>query len=201
MKNENYNVNDKYIFLLKEIGTTKNGFSRILLSRKDPALVEALFKREVPEISNGSVEIKKVVREAGERAKIAVYSSQSGIDPVGACVGQKGMRVQAITDELGGREKIDIVPWNSDPVVFITNSLQPAQIKNIKIDETSKKAVVTVAESQAPLAIGRGGTNVNLASSLTEYSLDINQVSESGEDIKAEADKKPVETVQEMAQA
>jgi N utilization substance protein A len=183
IRSENYNVNDKYTFLLKEIGTTKNGFSRIVVSRSEPALIFELFKREVPEISSGSIEVKKVVREAGERAKIAVFSSQQGVDPVGACVGQKGIRVQTITDELSGREKIDIIPWNSDPIIFVANALSPAQIKSVKIEESLKRAKVTILESQAPLAIGKGGANVNLAAQLTGYNIDLIQINDSGEPV------------------
>lgn len=186
LKAENYNVNDKYVFLLKEIGTTKTGYSRIMLSRRDPVLVNKLFEREVPEISSGAVEIKNVVREAGERAKIAVFSSQSGVDPVGACVGQKGIRVQTITEELGGREKIDIIPYHKDANIFVSNSLSPAQTVSVKIDEATKSAKVTVLESQAPLAIGRGGVNVNLASLLTGYSIDIAQIDENNKVVEKE---------------
>jgi N utilization substance protein A len=175
IRSEKYNVNDSLLFYIKEISEDKFGNSRIVLSRSDARLVTELFKKEVPEIANGTVEIKNVVREPGERAKIAVHSTQGGVDPVGACVGQKGVRVQMVTNELGGSEKIDIIQWNEDPITFITAAIQPARANEIVLDSTSH-ATVTVDEDQAPLAIGRGGVNVNLASRLTGYELDIRQI-------------------------
>src|SRR3989344_7191360 len=176
MRNESYSVNNRYIFYLKEIGTNKMGYSRIIVSRSAPELISEIFKREVPEVANGTVEIRKVVREPGERAKIAVYSSQSGVDPVGACVGQKGVRVQTVTEELSGLEKIDIIQWNENPKIFIISSLSPAKVVSVDINEEAKIAKVTVEESQAPLAIGKGGINVNLAARLSGYEIDIVQV-------------------------
>lgn len=175
MKDERYAVNDSLIVYLKEISQDKFGNPRIIVSRADPKLIEELFKREVPEISNGTVEIKKTVRDPGERAKIAVYSTQAGVDPVGACVGQKGVRVQTVTDELGGQEKIDIIQWNPDEKLFLTAALSPAKITQVEIDEKTRKAKITVDEKEAPLAIGRGGINVNLASRLTDFEVDIVQ--------------------------
>lgn len=174
IRNESYSVNNQLIFFLKEIGEDKFGNSRIIVSRTAPQLISELFKKEVPEIANNTVEIKNVVREPGERAKIAVYSSQGGVDPVGACVGQKGVRVQTVTNELGGTEKIDIIQWNSDESIYLASALSPAQIQKIEIKD--KKARVTVEESQAPLAIGKGGVNVNLASKLTGFDIDIEQI-------------------------
>ncbi|MBI3366068.1 transcription termination factor NusA, partial [Candidatus Roizmanbacteria bacterium] len=176
IKNERYQVNDSFIVYLKEISDDKFGNPRIIVSRSDPKLIEVLFKREVPEIANGTVEIKKVVREPGERAKVAVHSSQGGVDPVGACVGQKGVRVQTVTDELGGLEKIDIIQWNKDEKLFLVAALSPAKITSVDIDKDTHKAKVTVEEKEAPLAIGRGGINVNLASRLTEHEIDIVQM-------------------------
>ena len=176
MRNESYSVNNRYLFYLKEIGTNNLGYSRIIVSRSAPELISEIFKREVPEISNGTVEIRKVVREPGERAKIAVFSSQSGVDPVGACVGQKGVRVQTVTEELSGLEKIDIIQWNENPKIFIISSLSPAKVVSVDINEEAKIAKVTVEESQAPLAIGKGGINVNLAARLSGYEIDIVQV-------------------------
>lgn len=195
IRNENYIVNNRYIFFLKEIATTKAGYSRIILSRAAPELISELFKREVPEITTGTVEIKKIVREAGERAKIAVHSSQSGVDPVGACVGQKGVRVQTVTDELNGQEKIDIIQWNDNPRIFITSALSPAKVISVDIDEKAKTAKVTVDESQAPLAIGKGGINVNLAARLTGYDIDIVQISSSTTESTSETSPEaPVES-------
>ncbi len=174
IKNEKYSVNDSLVFYLKEISEDKFGNSRIIVSRTDPNLIVELFKKEVPEIASGTVEIKKVAREPGERAKIAVFSSQGGVDPVGACVGQKGVRVQTVTNELGGSEKIDIIQWNSDEKLFLIAALSPAQIKEVSIE--NGKAQVTVEEDQAPLAIGKNGINVNLASRLAGFEIDIVQV-------------------------
>lgn len=194
IRNESYVVNNKYVFYLKEIGQNRAGYSRIILSRTSPKLIEELFKREVPEISNETVEIKNVVREPGERAKIAVFSSQSGVDPVGACVGQKGVRVQTVTDELNGQEKIDIIQWNENPKTYIISALSPAKVLSVDVDEKEKVAKVTVEESQAPLAIGKNGINVNLAGRLTGYDIDIIQITAEGTPATEEA-----ETVEEKA--
>lgn len=175
IRNERYQVNDSLIVYLKEISDDKFGNPRIIVSRIDSRLIKELFKREVPEIANGTVEIKKVVRESGERAKVAVHSSQGGVDPVGACVGQKGVRVQTVTDELGGLEKIDIIQWNEDEKLFLIAALSPAKIISVEINKDTKKARVNVEEKEAPLAIGKGGINVNLASRLVELEIDIVQ--------------------------
>ncbi len=176
IKNEKYQVNLSLVFYLKSIENDKFNNPRIILSRTNPGLITELFKREVPEIANNNVEIKKVVRDPGERAKIAVFSSFQGIDPIGACVGQKGIRVQTVTDELGGNEKIDIIQWNNDKKQFLISALSPAKIQSVEIDEKNKKAKVYVDESEAPLAIGKNGINVNLASKLTELTIDIIQL-------------------------
>jgi N utilization substance protein A len=200
IRHETYVVNDKYVFFLKEIGTTRAGYSRIVLSRTAPELIADLFKKEVPEIANGTVEIKKVVREPGERAKIAVYSAQSGVDPVGACVGQKGVRVQTVTDELNGQEKIDIIQWNENPKIFIVSALSPAKVVSVEIDEKTKKAAVTVEESQAPLAIGKGGVNVNLAARLAGYDIDIVQLPSEKPPVKEEKTEEAVPTVETVTE-
>jgi len=176
IRNEHYEVNISLMVLIKEINDDKFGNTRIIVSRTDSRLIEELFKREVPEIANGTVEIKAVVRSPGERTKLAVYSSQGGVDPVGACVGQKGLRVQTVTDELGGMEKIDIIQWNDDPLLYLAAALSPAKITSTELNEKTKIAKVTVDEKQAPLAIGKGGVNVNLASRLTNYTIDIVQI-------------------------
>ncbi len=175
IRNERYQVNDSLVVYLKEISDDKFGNPRIIISRIDPRIIEELFKREVPEIANGTVEIKKVAREPGERTKVAVHSSQGGVDPVGACVGQKGIRVQTVTDELGGLEKIDIIQWNKDEKLFLIAALSPAKIISVEINKETKKARVNVEEKEAPLAIGKGGINVNLASRLVELEIDIVQ--------------------------
>ena len=142
------------------------------LSRTHPKFVEKLFSIEAPEIESGVVEIKSVSREAGSRSKIAVFSNDEHIDPVGSCVGQKGTRVNTITQELGG-EKIDIIPWSTDPKVYVANSLSPAKVLSIEIDEKEHKAMIEVAEDQLSLAIGKGGQNVRLAAKLTGWRIDI----------------------------
>jgi len=142
------------------------------LSRTHPKFIERLFSVEAPEIQNGIVEIKSIAREAGARSKIAVASNDEHIDPVGSCVGQKGTRVNIITQELGG-EKIDIIPWSEDPKVFVSNSISPAKVLSITIDEKEHKAVVEVSDDQLSLAIGKGGQNVRLAAKLTGWRIDI----------------------------
>jgi N utilization substance protein A len=142
------------------------------LSRTHPKFIEKLFSSEAPEIQSGTVEIKSVAREAGARSKIAVHSNDEHIDPVGSCVGQKGTRVNTVTQELSG-EKIDIIPWSEDPKEFVSNSLSPAKVLSIEIDEKDHKAIVEVAEDQLSLAIGKGGQNVRLAAKLTGWRIDI----------------------------
>jgi len=186
IKNEKYDVNTSLMFYIKEISDDKFGNSRVIVSRTSPSLLIELFRKEVPEISNGTVEVKNVAREPGERAKIAVFSSQGGVDPVGACVGQRGVRVQTVTSELGGNEKIDIIQWNKNEKLFLGSALSPAKIIEVEIvdDKKIKKARITVDEIQAPLAIGRNGVNVNLASKLTGYEIDIKQVAATEEEKK-----------------
>jgi len=156
---------------LYSVEDTPRGIN-LRLSRAHPKFIEKLFSVEAPEIQNGVVEIKAVAREAGARSKIAVHSNDEHIDPVGSCVGQKGTRVNTVTQELGG-EKIDIIPWSEDPKVFISNSLSPAKVISIEIDEKERKAVVEVSEDQLSLAIGKGGQNVRLAAKLTGWRIDI----------------------------
>ena len=142
------------------------------LSRTHPKFIEKLFTVEAPEIQNGVVEIKSIAREAGARSKIAVASNDEHIDPVGSCVGQKGTRVNTITQELSG-EKIDIIPWSNNPAEYISNSLSPAKVLSILVDEKEHKATVEVLENQLSLAIGKGGQNVRLAAKLTGWRIDI----------------------------
>jgi transcription termination/antitermination protein NusA len=144
----------------------------IVLSRTHPVLVQKLFEIEVPEIFAGTVEIKAMAREAGSRTKIAVSSTEEAIDPIGSCVGQKGTRVQAVIDELGG-EKIDIIEWNEDVTKFISNALSPAKVLGVKIDEENKEARVSVPSDQLSLAIGKQGQNVRLAAKLTGWKIDV----------------------------
>lgn len=155
------------------------------LSRTHPKFLEALFKSEAPEIESGVVEIKSIAREAGSRSKIAVFSNDSHIDPVGSCVGQKGTRVNTITSELGG-EKIDIIPWSEDPKIFISNSLSPAKVLKIEINQEEKKAEIEVSDSELSLAIGKGGQNVRLAAKLTGWRIDIKTNNETEKEILEE---------------
>lgn len=178
IRSEEYRLNMQIVVYIQKIEEDDYGNSRIILSRSDPKLVEALFKKEVPEIASGTVEVKGVARDAGERVKIAVFSQQSGVDPVGACVGQKGIRVKAVNDELGEAEKIDIIQYHSDPELYIREALSPAEIEKIELDEKNNRAKVTVREDQAPLAIGKNGSNVNLASELTGFEISIVQLPE-----------------------
>lgn len=168
--NEQYFLNKKMPVYIRAIDEEKRD---IMVSRSHPGLIEGLFKREVPEVNSGSVVIKKVIREPGNRAKVAVYSEQSGIDPVGSCVGQKGVRIQAVIDALDGLEKIDVIQWNSDPVRFIANALSPAKNLKIEIDPEAKSARVLAPHEELPLIIGREGQNVRLASKLTEYTIEV----------------------------
>ncbi len=142
------------------------------LSRSHPRFLEALFAIESPEIANGVVEIKSIAREAGSRSKIAVFSNDNNIDPIGACVGQKGVRVTTVMNELGG-EKIDIIEWSENPQEFVASSLSPAKITGIELKEEEKIASIEVADDQLSLAIGKGGQNVRLAAKLTGYRIDI----------------------------
>ncbi|MFA6077188.1 MAG: transcription termination factor NusA [Candidatus Paceibacterota bacterium] len=156
---------------LYSVEDTPRGIN-LRLSRAHPKFIEKLFAMEAPEIQNGIVEIKSIAREPGARSKIAVHSNDEHIDAVGSCVGQKGTRVNTITQELGG-EKIDIIPWSEDPKIFVSNSISPAKVISIEIDEKDHKATVEVADDQLSLAIGKGGQNVRLAAKLTGWRIDI----------------------------
>lgn len=159
--------------LLKNIDRDSNRGPTIILSRADAQFVKLLFLQEVPEIETGTVEIKAIAREAGRRTKIAVYSSSSDIDPVGTFVGTKGVRVQAVMNEIGDTEKIDIITYDHDIRNYIANALSPAEISRIDVNESDKTATVYVTEAQQSVAIGRQGQNVRLASQLTGYDIDI----------------------------
>jgi len=156
---------------LYSVEDTPRGIN-LRLSRTHPKFIEKLFAMEAPEIQNGVVEIKSTAREAGARSKIAVFSNDEHIDPVGSCVGQKGTRVNTITQELSG-EKIDIIPWSEDPKVFVSNSISPAKVLSIELDEEEHKAIIEVGSDQLSLAIGKGGQNVRLAAKLTGWRIDI----------------------------
>lgn len=174
IQNEKYHLNQRLTVYLQEIREGQKG-EEIVVSRASTGLLEGLFKREVPEIAQGSVTIKAVAREAGNRAKIAVFSEQPGIDPVGSCVGQKGVRVQAIIQEFNGLEKIDIIQWQADPASYIVQALSPAKTVRVELKEDEKTAYVYVPKSDLSLAIGKDGQNVRLASKLTGYRLEVEE--------------------------
>ncbi|WP_170420974.1 transcription termination factor NusA [Ruegeria arenilitoris] len=168
---ESYRPNDRVRAYIKEVRRETRGH-QIFLSRTAPEFMAELFKMEVPEIYDGIIEVKAVARDPGSRAKIAVISYDNSIDPVGACVGMRGSRVQAVVNELQG-EKIDIIPWNEDQPTFLVNALQPAEVSKVVLDEEAGKIEVVVPEEQLSLAIGRRGQNVRLASQLTGLDIDI----------------------------
>jgi len=173
---ESYKQGDRVRAYLLDVRTTNKG-PQIVLSRSNPELVSKLFEMEVPEIYENIVQIKGAVREAGDRTKIAVQSRDSAVDPVGACVGMKGSRVQAVVRELRG-EKIDIIPWTEDPIQFISKALSPATVEKVAVDEDEKSALVIVSDTQLSLAIGKKGQNVRLAAKLTGWKIDIYSESE-----------------------
>ena len=168
---ESYRPNDRIRVYIKDVRREPRG-PQIFLSRTAPEFMAELFKMEVPEIYDGIIEIKAVARDPGSRAKIAVISYDNAIDPVGACVGMRGSRVQAVVNELQG-EKIDIIPWNEDAPTFLVNALQPAEVSKVVLDEDAGKIEVVVPDDQLSLAIGRRGQNVRLASQLTGLDIDI----------------------------
>ncbi|MBD3764560.1 MAG: transcription termination/antitermination protein NusA [Rhodobacterales bacterium] len=181
---ESYHIGDRIRCYVKDVRREVRG-PQVFLSRTDPQFMAELFKMEVPEIYDGIIEIKAVARDPGSRAKIAVISYDNAIDPVGACVGMRGSRVQAVVNELQG-EKIDIIPWNQDQATFLVNALQPAEVSKVVIDEEAGKIEVVVPDEQLSLAIGRRGQNVRLASQLT--GLDIDILTESDESARRQAE-------------
>ena len=184
---ERYKVNDRLKVYIMDVRKTNKG-PQVFLSRSHPGLVKRLFELEVPEIEDGTVEIKGIAREAGSRTKMAVYTEYENVDPVGACVGTRGNRVQAIVDELHG-EKIDIITWSEDPEVLIANVLSPAKVEKVIIpDEEEKSAIVIVPDYQLSLAIGKEGQNARLAARLTGWHIDIKSTSFNGEPLVAAED-------------
>jgi N utilization substance protein A len=176
MPGEQYTHGMRIKTYIIEVKKTTKG-PQILVSRTHPGLLKRLFELEVPEIHDGTVEIKSASREAGSRSKIAVYSKDENVDPVGSCVGPKGMRVQTVVQELKG-EKIDIVKWNSDPVKYVSNSLSPAKVLSVEIVPEEKIAKVVVPDYQLSLAIGKEGQNARLAAKLTGWKIDIKNESQ-----------------------
>ena len=171
MPGEEYRLNQRLKFYIVGIRESAKG-QDIVVSRAHKGLVEGLFKLEVPEIGSGIVEIKAIAREAGHRSKVAVSSRQAGVDPVGSCVGQKGVRVQAVIAELGV-EKIDVIAYSDDPAKFVAAALSPAKVEKVRTDTEVKTAYVEVPEDQLSLAIGKDGQNVRLAAKLTGWKVDI----------------------------
>ncbi len=181
---ENYTVSDRVRAVIRGVNRSAKG-PQIVLSRTDPALLIKLFEQEVPEIYDGTVMIRGAVREAGDRAKVAVYSRERDVDPVGACVGMKGTRVQSIIRELRG-EKIDIVEWSEDPILFVTNAISPAKVQRVSIvDDGEKVMEVIVEDKQLSLAIGKKGQNVRLAAKLTGWKIDIKSEEEKRREVEA----------------
>jgi N utilization substance protein A len=170
---ERYNTGDRIKVFVREVALSTRG-PQIMLSRTSEELVRKLFSVEIPEIGDGTVQIKNISREAGSRTKIAVSTNDSSIDPIGACIGQRGVRIQTIIAELGG-EKIDVIEWSENPKTYIQNSLSPAKVQSVDLDEAGKSAVIIVNSDQLSLAIGRGGQNVRLAAKLTGWKINIRE--------------------------
>ena len=180
---ENYTVGDRVRAVIRGVNRSAKG-PQIVLSRTDPALLIKLFEQEVPEIYDGTVMVRGAVREAGDRAKVAVYSRERDVDPVGACVGMKGTRVQSIIRELRG-EKIDIVEWSEDPILFVTNAISPAKVQRVSIVNDAERVMeVIVEDKQLSLAIGKKGQNVRLAAKLTGWKIDIKSEEEKRREVE-----------------
>jgi len=188
IETEFYELGQRYKFLVKEI-INEEFNRRVILSRKDPKFLEALFEMEIPELGTGQVEIAKIARIAGIRSKVAVRALDKDIDPIGTFVGPKGMRINTVMDELNG-EKIDVVKWDLDVIEFIKNAFSPATLASVELDDKGKKAVVYVAEEQYPIALGKDGVNVRLVSELVGLEIDVRDVKESTKKSKKTTKKK-----------
>lgn len=184
VRGERYVVNNRIKVYILDVKKTTKG-PQVYLSRSHPGLVKRLFELEVPEIQDGTVEIKSIAREAGSRTKIAVYTADENVDPVGACVGTRGIRVQAVVDELFD-EKIDIINWSEDPKELINSALSPAKVERVIIDEEEKSATVVVPDYQLSLAIGKEGQNVRLAAKLCGWKIDIKSHTQFSEEYDVE---------------
>ena len=189
---EYYSVGSRLKVLIKDIERGNRG-PQLILSRGSESFVELLFSQEVPEMESGAVEIKAIAREAGRRTKLAVHSSVPGVDPVGTFVGGHGTRVQAVMNEIGEQEKIDIITFDDNAVDFIKNALSPAEVVKVDIKEDDKRATVYVSEDQQSIAIGRAGQNVRLASRLTGYELDIETATSKSEPTESPKPRKNIE--------
>ena len=196
---EKYKVNDKLRGYVLEVEKGAKGNPQVIVSRSHPDFVRKLFEFEIPEIYEGLIEIKSVSRDPGSRSKVAVYSKNENIDPVGSCVGQKGVRIQNIINELAG-EKIDVIEWNEDPAVYIAAALLPAQVLAVDIKEEEKFAQVIVPDDQLSLAIGKSGQNARLAAKLTNWKIDIKSESQFREMIMAMQEGEAVEETTEVAE-
>ena len=193
---ESYHVNDKIKGYILNVEKGPKGVPQVIISRACPEFVKKLFEFEIPEIYEGVIEIKGVSRDAGSRSKVAVYSPNENIDPVGSCVGQKGVRIQNIINELNG-EKIDVIEWNEDPAIFISSALLPAKVMAVDINEEEKSARVIVPDDQLSLAIGKAGQNARLAAKLTNWKIDIKSESQFREMLAAiNEENQEVETEQ-----
>ncbi|MFN8613258.1 MAG: transcription termination factor NusA [Vulcanimicrobiota bacterium] len=197
--NEWFRQGDRVRAYVMEVKTSQRG-PQVVLSRAQPGFLVELFKMEVPEIRHGIIQVKAVVREAGFRSKIAVKSLDSAVDPVGACVGPKGSRVQAVVDELRG-EKIDVIPWSDDPITLVANSLQPARVLRVTLYEEERLALVVVPDSQLSLAIGKEGQNARLAARLTGWKIDIKSESQARDFVEQEAKIREAREKQRALQA
>lgn len=195
VESEQYRIGQRIKVFIAKVESDPKG-PGITLSRSHPGIIRKLFELEVPEIFAGTVEIKAIAREAGERTKMAVDSKEEGIDPIGSCVGQKGTRVQAVIDELG-REKIDIIQWDESPEKFISAALSPAKVLGVEIDENNRGAKVKVPKDQLSLAIGKRGQNVRLAAKLTGWNIDVIGEEVVEENEEADKDKVVEETADE----
>ncbi|HBU12250.1 MAG TPA: transcription termination/antitermination protein NusA [Clostridiales bacterium] len=182
--NEHYNISERLKVYILEVKKTNKG-PQIIVSRTHPSLIKRLFELEVPEIRQNVVQIKSIAREAGGRTKIAVWSEEKDVDPVGACVGHKGTRIEKVVEELNG-EKIDVVPWSADPIEFIANALRPAKVVMVQINEDEKAAKVIVPDYQLSLAIGKEGQNARLAAKLTGWKIDIKSQSQIEQEVFGE---------------
>ena len=193
---ETYKVNGKIKGYVLDVTRGLKGAPQVVISRSTPDFVRKLFEFEIPEIYEGLIEIKSVSRDPGYRSKIAVYSENENIDPVGSCVGQKGVRIQNIINELNG-EKIDVIEWNEDPAIFISSALLPAQVMAVDIKEEEKFAQVIVPDDQLSLAIGKSGQNARLAAKLTNWKIDIKSESQFREMLAKTAENEELEEVSE----
>lgn len=194
IQGEFYSVGSRIKVFIKDIERENRG-PQLILSRGNEQFVEYLFRQEVPELETGAVEIKAIAREAGRRTKLAVTSTVPGVDPVGTFVGGHGTRVQAVMNEIGDQEKIDIVTYDADAEQFIKNALSPAEVTKVELDMQEKRAKVLVAEDQQSIAIGRGGQNVRLASRLTGFELDIEQATTAP--VAPKANDKPKKNIED----